>query len=134
MLTQTRHEKRSSSKRGWLTAECLRYFTTGSPFLATGNVGIFDGEKIPPLVPDIWLSLRVQIPKDWSEKRNHSYFVWNFGKPPEVAIEIVSHKIGNELGSKLEDSAVVGVGYYVVFDQLKQLLETILRVYELPNN
>ncbi len=78
--------------------------------------------------------MRVQIPKDWSEKRNHSYFVWNFGKPPEVAIEIVSHKIGNELGSKLEDYAVVGVGYYVVFDQLKQLGKTILRVYELPNN
>ena len=56
------------------------------------------------------------------------------GKPPEVAIEIVSNKIGNELGSKIKDYAIAGVSYYVVFDPLKELGETILRVYELRNN
>ena len=68
------------------------------------------------------------------KKKNRSYFVFAFGKPPEVAIEIVSNKIGNELGSKIKNYASAGVGYYVVFDPLKELGETLLRVYELRNN
>ncbi|NEP89399.1 MAG: Uma2 family endonuclease [Okeania sp. SIO2C2] len=117
-----------------LTTTLYSSFQTDLPFLATVNVGLFYSEKIPQLVPDIILSLRVQVPEDWSQKQNRSYFVWYFGKPPEVAIEIVSNKIGNELGSKLQDYAFAGVGYYVVFDPLKQLGETILRVYELRGN
>ena len=46
----------------------------------------------------------------------------------------MSNKIGNELGSKIKNYASAGVGYYVVFDPLKELGETILRVYELRNN
>ncbi|MDJ0519228.1 MAG: hypothetical protein QNJ74_24210 [Trichodesmium sp. MO_231.B1] len=55
----------------------------------------FHGLKQQPLVPDILLSLEVEVPEDWSQKKNLSYFVWEFGKSPEVAIEIVSNKIGN---------------------------------------
>ena len=46
----------------------------------------------------------------------------------------MSNKIGNELGSKIKNYASAGVGYYVVFDPLKELGETLLRVYELRNN
>ncbi|NEN93908.1 MAG: Uma2 family endonuclease [Okeania sp. SIO3H1] len=117
-----------------LTTTLYSSFQTDLPFLATANVGLFYGNKIPPLVPDVLLSLRVKVPEDWSQKQNRSYFVFYFGKPPEIAIEIVSNKIGNELGSKLQDYAFAAVGYYVVFDPLKQLGETILRVYELRGN
>ncbi|MDJ0518742.1 MAG: Uma2 family endonuclease [Trichodesmium sp. MO_231.B1] len=117
-----------------LTTTLYSSLKTDLPFLVTANVGLFYGNKIPPLVPDILLSLRVKVPEDWSQKQNRSYFVFSFGKPPEVAIEIVSNKIGNELGSKLQDYAFAAVGYYVVFDPLKQLGETILRVYELRGN
>ncbi|NES05464.1 MAG: Uma2 family endonuclease [Okeania sp. SIO2F4] len=117
-----------------LTTTLYSSFSTNLPFLATANVGLFYGNKIPPLVPDVLLSLRVKVPEDWSEKKNRSYFVFSFGKPPEVAIEIVSNKIGNELGNKLQDYAFAAVGYYVVFDPLKQLGETIVRVYELRGN
>ncbi len=117
-----------------LTTTLYSSFATDLPFLATANVGLFYGERIPPLLPDVLLSLRVKVPEDWSEKKNRSYFVFSFGKPPEVAIEIVSNKIGNELGSKLQNYAFAAVGYYVVFDPLKQLGETILRIYELRGN
>nr|WP_326520778.1 hypothetical protein [Leptothoe spongobia] len=33
----------------------------------------------------------------------------------------MSNKVGNELGSKLQDYARLGVTYYVVFDPLQQL-------------
>ena len=117
-----------------LTTTLYSSFSTELPFLATANVGLFYGDKRPPLVRDVLLSLQVKVPEDWSEKQNRSYFVFSFGKPPEVAIEIVSNKIGNEFGSKLQDYAFAAVGYYVVFDPLKQLGETILRVYELRGN
>ena len=124
----------SEKQQRLLTTTLYNSFVTDFPFLATANVGLFYRYKEPPLVPDVLLSLRVKVPEDWTKKKNRSYFVFAFGKPPEVAIEIVSNKIGNELGSKIKDYAIAGVSYYVVFDPLKELGETILRVYELRNN
>ena len=124
----------SEKQQRLLTTTLYNSFVTDFPFLATANVGLFYKDKEPPLVPDVLLSLRVKLPEDWTKKKNRSYFVFAFGKPPEVAIEIVSNKIGNELGSKIKDYAIAGVSYYVVFDPLKELGETILRVYELRNN
>ena len=124
----------SEKQQRLLTTTLYNSFVTDFPFLAAANVGLFYIDKKPPLVPDVLLSLRVKLPEDWREKKNRSYFVFVFGKPPEVAIEIVSNKIGNELGSKIQDYAIAGVSYYVVFDPLKELGETILQVYELRNN
>jgi len=61
-----------------------------SPFLAAANVGLFYQIKGEPIVPDVMLSLGVQRAADFTERRNRSYFVWEFGKVPEVCIEIVS--------------------------------------------
>ena len=124
----------SEKQQRLLTTTLYNSFVTDFPFLATANVGLFYKDKEPPLVPDVLLSLRVKLPEDWTKKKNRSYFVFVFGKPPEVAIEIVSNKIGNELGSKIKDYAIAGVSYYVVFDPFKELGKTILRVYELRNN
>ncbi len=107
------------------------------PFIAAANVGIFYGTKLDPLVPDVFLSLNVQMPVDWSQKQNRSYFVWEFGKRPEVAIEIVSNHKGKELSTKKADYARIGIAYYVVFDPLLQIQEAaqmngaMLRVYVL---
>ncbi len=104
-----------------------------SPFIADANVGLFYKLKGDPIVPDVFLSLGVQRPKDFSQKQNRSYFVWEFGKVPEVCIEIVSNQEGNELtlskkaqqaGNKTckkEIYAQIGVPYYVVFDPLQQI-------------
>lgn len=93
------------------------------PFIAAANVGLFYAVKADPLVPDVLLSLQIQMPSDWSQKQNRSYFVWEFGKIPEVAIEIVSNRKGQELGTKKDTYARVGVAYYVVFDPLRQIQE-----------
>ena len=102
------------------------------PFLAAANLGVFYGLKQQQSVaPDVLLSLNVAVPEDWSEKRKRSYFVWEFGKPPEVVIEIVSNPKVGELDEKLEKYTRVGAAYYVVFDPLEQLSSEILQVYGL---
>ena len=71
------------------------------------------------------------MPQDWREKRKRSYFIWEFGKPPDVVIEIVSNKKGDELTGKLEKYAQAKVSYYVVFDPMNQLGDQMLQVYGL---
>ncbi len=100
-------------------------------FLADVNVGVFFALHQPPLVPDFFLSLDIEPHKDWHKKEHRSYFVWEFGKVPEVVIEIVSNRKGGELTDKLKDYARMGINYYVVHDPEKQLSEDALRVYEL---
>ena len=111
-----------SEKQQRLLVEPL--YSSWSPdvsFIAAANVGVFYALKQDPIVPDALLSLNVQMPTDWSQKQNRSYFVWEFGKVPEVCVEIVSNRKDNELDSKKDDYARIGVAYYVVFDPLQQL-------------
>jgi hypothetical protein len=103
----------------------------GRSFLASANVGVFYALRRPPLVPDVFLSLDVEPPQDFKEKKNRTYFVWEFGKPPDVVIEIVSNKEGNELGSKLTNYAQMGVTYYAIYDPLQQLGPKLLYTYAL---
>ncbi len=100
-------------------------------FLADVNVGIFFALHQPPLVPDFFLSLDVEPHKDWHDKAHRSYFVWEFGKVPEVVIEIVSNRKGGELTGKLKDYARMGVNYYAVHDPENLLSKDLLRVYEI---
>ncbi len=111
-----------SEKQQRLLVEPL--YSSWSPtrsFIAAANVGLFYRLKEDPIVPDALLSLDVTIPDDWSLKQNRSYFVWEFGKFPEVVVEIVSNRKGSELGTKKQDHARMGIAYYAVFDPLKRL-------------
>ena len=104
-----------------------------SPFLAAANVGLFYKLKGEPIVPDMLLSLGVQRSDDLSQRQNRSYFNWEFGKDPEVCIEIVSNAEGDELNlsrksqqkgktrAKKELYAQIGIPYYVVCDPLRQI-------------
>lgn len=100
-------------------------------FLADANVGIFFSPRQPPLVPDMFLSLGVKPHEDWYDKEHRSYFFWQFGKTPEVVVEIVSNREGNELGTKLRNYARFGIGYYIVFDPSHQLSDETLYIFEL---
>ncbi len=100
-------------------------------FFAAANVGVFRTLRTPAIVPDVFLSLDVEMAEDWYDKSHRSYFIWEFGKAPDVVIEIVSNREGNELGSKLHDYAQIAVPYYVVYDPLRQLGDQVLRIYEL---
>ena len=79
----------------------------------------------------MFLSLDVQVHENWWEKAHRSYFVWEFGKAPDLVVEIVSNQKGNEVGSKRRRYAAMGVGYYVIHDPLQQVMEDDLRVYRL---
>jgi hypothetical protein len=103
----------------------------GRPFLALANVGLFFAVGQPPLVPDVLLSLGVRAPADLWPKAHRSYFVWMYGKPPDVVIEVVSNRKGGEDSDKLATYAWISIPYYVIFDPEQQLSEQVLRVYEL---
>jgi hypothetical protein len=63
----------------------------GGKFIAGAKVGIFpdDSQPLPPVCPDMLLSLGVEFPADIHRKENRSYFLWKFGKPPDAVAEIV---------------------------------------------
>jgi Uma2 family endonuclease len=120
-----------SEKQQRLLTEPLYSSGLGRPFAAMANVGLFYQTHHPPLVPDMLLSLGVEIPADVWTKSHRAYFVWEFGKPPDVVVEVVSNREGHELDSKVADYAAIGVKYYAVFDPERLLGERILRLHEL---
>ncbi|MGF1569087.1 MAG: Uma2 family endonuclease [Nodosilinea sp.] len=103
------------------------------PFIAEANVGLFYKLKGDPIVPDMLLSLGVQRAADLTLRRHRAYFVWEFGKVPDVCVEVISNQEGDELAlsrksqrqgktsGKKDIYAQIGVPYYVVFDPLRQL-------------
>ena len=100
-------------------------------FLADANVGLFRSPHLPAIVPDVFLSLDVTLAADWYAKEHRTYFVWEFGKPPDVVIEIVSNNKVGEISRKLREYANLGVWYYAIYDPQLLLLDTPLVVYEL---
>jgi Uma2 family endonuclease len=103
----------------------------GLTFIAAANVGVFYDPKLPPVVPDAFLSVDVKLPENLREKKNRSYFVWRYRKPPDAVIEVVSNTEGEELGRKLEIYARFSVPHYVVWDPDQFLGEETLHVFEL---
>lgn len=100
-------------------------------FWAGANIAIFQSVHQKPLAPDVFLSLDIEAPEDPRDSQRRSYFIWEFGKAPEVVVEIVSNRKGGEMKKKLKDYAVMGVMYYVVYDPFHELKEDELRVYEI---
>jgi Uma2 family endonuclease len=100
-------------------------------FWAAASVGLFPSIHQPPLVPDVFVSLDVSAPEDWHQ--NRAYFFWEFGKAPELVIEIVSNRKGGELSMKRYHYARLGVIYYVVYDPTRQLGEEILHLFALQD-
>lgn len=121
----------ASEKQQRLLIRSLYSSLRNQTFLAAANVGIYYTDLQPPIVPDVFLSLDVQVPDNWWEKQNRCYMIWRFGKHPEVVIEIVSNKESDELGKKLKIYEQMRVSYYIVYDPTHQLGEQTLRVYEL---
>ncbi len=100
-------------------------------FIAASNVGLFFAVRIPPLVPDALLSMDVELPADLEPKSHRCYFTWEYGKPPDVVIEVVSNREGGEDTQKLAAYARVRVPYYAIFDREKLLGAEVLRGYRL---
>jgi len=106
---------------------------TDRNFMACANVAIYY-EKGKCIVPDMFLSMDVKHPKSWRAKKDKCYYAWQMGKLPELVLEIVSNKVGNEDTEKMELYAKLGIKYYVIHDPYLYLSEQELRVYELKAN
>lgn len=104
----------------------------GKPFEALTDVGLFyTPSNDSVVVPDFLLSLGVE-PRQVSEaKEDRSYFVWLYGKPPNLVIEIVSNKEGGELDRKMSVYEKIGVAYYAIHDPFRHLGKRELRLFKL---
>jgi hypothetical protein len=100
-------------------------------FVALTNVGLFSATHVPPLVPDFLLSDDVVLPEDLLAKEHQSYFVWEFGKFPDVVGEIVSDRRGGEDTLKLRQYARLHIPYYFIYDPKNRLKKGALRVFGL---
>jgi hypothetical protein len=103
------------------------------PFVALSNVGLFHARGENPLVPDMMLSLDVTSPqgKEIWLKHYRAYFIHVYGKAPEVVIEVVSNKVGQEADEKLKKYAAIDIKYYVLFDPDEHLSTEQLQIYAL---
>jgi hypothetical protein len=124
-----------SEKQQRLLVEPLysSWMQPGEPrrFVALANVGLFFAIRQPPQVPDMLLSLDAELPENLWPKSHRSYFGWEYGKPPEVVVEIVSNREGGEDTEKLQRYARIAVRYYVIFDPEKHLRNDVLRAFQL---
>ncbi len=102
----------------------------GRPFLALSNVGLIYRDKTPALFPDGLLSLDVTGPADVRSRPGRFYHVWIYGKPPDVVLELVSDRRGDEDTLKLRRYAALGIAYYVIYDPDNHLRGGVLRVLE----
>jgi Uma2 family endonuclease len=101
------------------------------PFVVAANVGLYASPNADPLVPDVMLSLDVELPDDIWVKGHRVYFVWEFVKPPDVVIEIVSNPQGGEADEKMARYARIGIAYYVIYDPEEQVQDGPLHAYKL---
>lgn len=120
-----------SERQQKLLGDCLgASWHPGRPYVALSNVGLFYWAK-EPVVPDFLLSLDVKLPADLWEKKNRSYFLAVYAKPPDMIVEIVSNREGGEDTRKLELYRMLHVSYYAIFDPGGHLGSRPLRLFEL---
>jgi Uma2 family endonuclease len=101
------------------------------PFLAATNVGVFIDRHTPAIVPDMFLSLEVTVAENWWRKEHRSYFIWEFGKPPDLVVEIVSNTVGGEDTEKHWKYAWMRIPYYLIYDPQQRIMPDVLTVYRL---
>ncbi|MFA5508735.1 MAG: Uma2 family endonuclease [Vulcanimicrobiota bacterium] len=115
-----------------LTSSLFESWEEGKPFEALTDVGLFskpDNKSV--VVPDFLLSLGVEPRPVTEDKESRSYFIWLYGQPPNLVIEIVSNKEGGELDRKYETYQKIGVAYYAVHDPFHKLGKRTLRLFRL---
>jgi len=121
----------SEKQQRLLTEPLYSSWDAGRLFLAAANVGLFYAVRQPPLVPDAFVSLDVEVTGDWLAKEHRSYFVWEFGKAPEAVVEIVSNREGGETTDKTLKYAQIGILYYAIYDPGLEVQPEPLRVFVL---
>jgi Uma2 family endonuclease len=123
-----------SEKEQRLLADSLRTSWKGPgndrPFMVCANVGLFYTISRQPYVPDVMVSVDVRHRGTFETKGDRTYFVWEYGKTPDIVVEIVSNRKGGELTSKLQGYARLKIEYYVVHDPERFLGDQELYVFK----
>ena len=102
----------------------------GRPFMVCADVGVFLHPRQAPLVPDVFPGLDVEeLQEPWA-KEGRSYFIWEYGKAPDVVIELVSNEKGGEMAGKYARYAEFGVPLYVVFDPLRLVQAQAVQAFQ----
>ncbi len=116
-----------------ILTEALRVsWPEGRPFVSGSDVAIFPVAKDEAsIVPDVLLSVGVEQAGPLNAKEFRSYFVWNYGKPPDIVVEVVSNKKGGEDSVKLQRYAGIRIPYYVIYDPELHLSARPLRIFQL---
>lgn len=122
-----------SEKQQQLFLDCLEASLREElrPVVALANVGLFASPDLPPLVPDVMITFQKTPPGPLDRKKNKTYFIWNYGTPPDIVIEIVSNREGGEATHKLKKYAEWRVGHYIIYDPFEYLGTRKLRAYQL---
>jgi hypothetical protein len=102
-------------------------------FAVTTDVGLFGKPRDPAIAPDVLLCMDVAFPTDGSALRAKSFFAWTYRKMPEIVVEVVSNREGEELGRKLRRYEELGVPNYLVHDPLLKLGRQFLTRFHLES-
>ena len=114
-----------------LTEPLYASWNPGMPFVAMANVGLYFALNAPPFVPDTLVAVETEGPENLLPKEHRAYFTWLYGKVPDIVVEIVSNKVGEELTRKMTGYAHHGVPYYVVYDPEGHVQHPALQCFEL---
>jgi Uma2 family endonuclease len=123
---------RFSERQQKFFSQCLfDSWEQGKPFEALVDVGLFSRPTNEDVVsPDFLLSVGVEPRPLTGDKENRSYYLWLYGQPPTLVIEVVSNKEGEELGRKFEIYQKLGVAYYAILDPFGHLGQRELRLFQ----
>lgn len=131
---ETPVESEFQEKQMRLLAASLNAYWKGPggdrPFLLFSDVGLFHSPQEPPVVPDIMLILDVHRIPPSEGKKSTAYFQWEYGKPPDLVMEIVSNRKGEEDTRKLKLYERLEVPYYVIHDPNNELKQGTLRIMQ----
>jgi Uma2 family endonuclease len=108
--------------------QLLDSYFAGQHVYVSGNLLIFyeQGDPKKFVAPDVFVAKGIA-----SKKRRH-YKIWVEGKAPDVAIETTSRKTKrNDLVTKPELYARLGVKEYFLFDPIQEYLDPPLQGYRL---
>jgi Uma2 family endonuclease len=120
----------SELQMAMLTETLRSSWKTERKRIVASDVGVFYALSVPPIVPDVFVSMDVERFADTTTPPGKSYLVWRMGKGPEIAIEIVSNNEGGELTTKKRIYAeLLKVNYYVVWDPEGYLSNEPLTVF-----
>ena len=117
-----------------LTHPLYASWKPGVPFVAMANVGVYFALNRPALVPDTLVAVGVESPADLLPKKHRAYFAWLYGKAPDVVVELVSNREGDELDRKMRGYAVHGVPFYVVYDPEGHIQTPALQCFQLDHS